>query len=180
MIYKILLKNVDKNILLDEKVKKHIEADVYLSSLEFLTNLREHSSGYAFFQKAWKQLDGSYKTETIYLHKYIAEHFLPKVGEENNKKQIVRAINGNKLDCRLRNLEWCNKGKAIRKGKTYSELKYRGVRKDGSRYRATIYINRKPIHIGMYETAEEAALAYNNKSKELLGNEGKLNSITKI
>lgn len=176
MIYKISLKNADKTVSLDGHVKKHIEADAYLSSLSFLENLREHSSGYAFFQKAWKQSDGSYQMETIYLHKYIAEHFLPKIGEEAGKAEIVRAINGNKLDCRLRNLEWCSKSKAIRKGKTYSQ-KFKGVRKDGSKYRATIYIDRKPVHIGMYDTEQEAALAYNAKSKELLGNEGKLNSI---
>ncbi len=177
MIYKIALKNADKHVLIDDHVKKYIEEDSYLSSVGLLENLREHSTGYAFFQKTWKQLDGSYKTETIYLHKYIAQHFLTKDTEEAGKAQVARAINGNKLDCRLRNLEWCSKAKAIRKGKIYG-LQYKGVRKDGKKYRATIYIDRKHIHIGMYETAEEAALAYNAKCKELLGNEGRLNSIS--
>lgn len=177
MLYKIPLKNADKSVVLDEAIKKHLETDMYLSSLHFLQNLREHSSGYAIFQKPWKQLDGSYKVETIYLHKYIAQHFLPQPDNEAGKPLVVRAINGNKLDCRLRNLEWCTQSKSLRKGKSYGKIGYRGVRKDGEHYRVTIYVNRKPVHVGMFATAEEGALAYNAKSKELFGNEGKLNSV---
>jgi hypothetical protein len=177
MLYKIPLKNADKSIILDENIKKQLEADMYLTSLDFLQNLREHSSGYAVFQKMWKQLDGSYKLETIYLHRYIAEHFLPTPAGEQDQKWHARVVNGNKLDCRLRNLEWCTKGKVVRKGKTYSKTGYRGVRKEGNMFRVTIYVNRKAIHVGMFATAEEAALAYNAKSKEFFGNEGKLNSV---
>ena len=40
-----------------------------------------------------------------------------------------------------------------------------------------ISANRKSIHLGMYDTAEEAADAYNRKSKELFGEDGKVNKI---
>ncbi len=179
MLYKINLKNADKSITIEETIKNHLENDVYLSNINFLQNLREHSSGYAVFQKAWKQLDGTYKMETIYLHKYITEHFIARPVEVAGKEWIARVINGDKLDYRLRNLEWCSPAKSARKGKTYSQTGYRGVRKDGASYRATIYLNRKSIHLGMFATAEEAALAYNAKSKEFFGNEGKLNSVKK-
>jgi AP2 domain len=175
MLYQINLKNSDKKVILDDKVMDYFEKNEYLKSLNFLKNLRLHSSGYAVFQKAWPQKDGTYKVETIYLHKRIAEKFLDK--PEDGENLIARVINGNKLDCRLKNLEWATLSKASRKGKTYGESGYRGVRKDGTRYRATIYVNRKAIHIGMFDSAEEAALAYNEKSKEHFGDEGKLNSV---
>lgn len=176
MLYKINLKNTNDAVIIDDYVHQHFENDLYLKSLKFEKNLRLHSSGYAVFQKAWKQKDNSYKTETIYLHKRIAEKFIQV--PESEEKLIVRVINGNKLDCRVKNLEWATMAKASRKGRNYGETGYRGVRKDGKRYRATIYVNRKAIHIGMYETPEEAALAYNEKSKEYFGNEGKINSIS--
>ncbi|NJL14346.1 MAG: Pathogenesis-related transcriptional factor and ERF protein [Microscillaceae bacterium] len=176
MLFKINLKNANKAVIIDDFVKEHFDNDLYLKSLEFEKNLRLHSSGYAVFQKAWKQKDGTYKTETIYLHKRIAEKFIPR--PESGDRLIVRVINGNKLDCRVKNLEWATMSKASRKGRNYGETGFRGVRKDGNRYRATIYVNRKAIHIGMFLTAEEAALAYNEKSKEYFGDEGKINSVS--
>jgi len=35
------------------------------------------------------------------------------------------------------------------------------------------------MHIGMFATAEEAAMAYNKISRELYGDEGKINIIRK-
>ena len=40
-----------------------------------------------------------------FLHRFIAEYFLPKV----KGKEFVNHKNGNKLDNRLSNLEWCTK-----------------------------------------------------------------------
>lgn len=161
---------------MDDFVYTYLSTNPYLKSLGFEKNLRLHSSGYAVFQKAWRQKTGGYKTETIYLHKRIAEQFIDK--PDSDQKLIVRVINGNKLDCRVKNLEWATMSKASRKGRNYGSTGYRGVRKDGNRYRATIYVNRKAIHIGMFATAEEAALAYNEKSKQIFGDEGKINSVS--
>lgn len=178
MLYKLNLKNSDKTIIIDAEVHEYFDKNEYLKNLNFEKNLRLHSSGYAVFQKAWQQTNGEYKVETIYLHKRICEKFIPKPEFEEGRI-IARVINGNKLDCRLKNLEWATMSKASRKGKTYGESGYRGVRKDGNRFRATIYKDRKAFHIGMFETAEEAALAYNEKSKEFFGDQGKINSVTK-
>jgi hypothetical protein len=66
---------------------------------------------------------------------------------------------------------------ASRKRKTSSKAGYTGVYQENNRFRAVISINRKSVHIGMFDTAEEAALAYNKKSKELYGEGGKINII---
>jgi len=51
------------------------------------------------------------------------------------------------------------------------------VYKESTRFRAVISHKGKSIHIGMFDTAEEAADAYNKKSKEFYGDEGKINTI---
>lgn len=175
MLYKVKLKNSDDNVLLDDQVYDFLTTDPYLAKVDFINNLRKHSSGCAVFQKTWKKADGSYKTETIYLHKLVAERFL---GQAKSKgKNLVGARNGNKLDCRLENLLYRSRSVASRKRKTSSKVGYTGVYKENNRFRAVISVNRKSIHIGMFSTAEEAALAYNKKSKELYGDDGKLNVI---
>ncbi len=175
MLYKVKLKNSDDNVLLDDQVYEYLTTDPYLKRVKFIDNLRKHSSGCAVFQKTWKKADGSYKTETIYLHKLVAEKFL--ADNRSGKRNLVGAKNGNKLDCRLDNLVYRSRSVASRKRKTSSKVGYTGVYKENNRYRAVISVDRKSIHIGMFATAEEAALAYNKKSRELYGEDGKINII---
>ena len=175
MLYKVKLKNSDDDVLLDDQVFEYLTSDPYLVRVDFINNLRKHSSGCAVFQKTWKKADGGYKTETIYLHKLVAEKFLE--GTKSAGKNLVGAKNGNKLDCRRENLVYRSRSVASRKRKTSSKVGYTGVYKENNRYRAVISVDRKSVHIGMFSTAEEAALAYNKKSRELYGDDGKINVI---
>jgi len=175
VLYKVKLKNAEENVLLDDHVFEALSNDPYLAKVDFINNLRRHSSGCAVFQKTWKKAEGGYKTETIYLHRLVAERFL--ADDKSNKNNLVGAKNGNKLDCRLENLIWRSRSVASRQRKTSSKVGYTGVYKENNRYRAVISVNRKSVHIGMFDTPEEAALAYNKKSRELYGEDGKLNVI---
>lgn len=175
MIYKVKLKNADDAVLLDDHVYEWLSTDPYLSRVDLLHNLRKHSSGCAVFQKTWKKADGSFKTETIYLHKLIAEKFLNM--QKTGNKRLVGAKNGDKLDCRLENIIYRSRSVASRQRKTSSKTGYTGVYREHNRYRAVISIRGKSIHIGMFDTAEEAAAAYNKVSKETYGEEGKINRI---
>lgn len=175
MLYKVKLKNANESVLLDDQVYDYLTTDPYLVKVGFINNLRKHSSGCAVFQKTWKKADGGYKTETIYLHKLVAEKFL--INTKSRNKNLVGARNGNKLDCRLENLVYRSRSVASRKRKTSSRVGYTGVYKENNRYRAVISVERKSVHIGMFDTAEEAALAYNKKSRELYGDDGKVNII---
>ncbi|MEM9258384.1 MAG: Pathogenesis-related transcriptional factor and ERF protein, partial [Bacteroidota bacterium] len=106
MSRQLTLKNSDRMVLIDEQVYAELGQDFHLREIKFLDNLRLHSSGCVVFQKTYKRTDGTkgYRTETIYLHKLIAERYLAddRVGENN----LVGSRNGNKLDCRLANLEY--------------------------------------------------------------------------
>ncbi|MEM7574947.1 MAG: Pathogenesis-related transcriptional factor and ERF protein [Bacteroidota bacterium] len=176
MTYRIQLKNSEDYILLDRKVYETLNKDQELAALGFLNNLRKHSSGCAVFQKTIKRAEGEgYDTLTIYLHKLVAEHFLGE--QKTSESNLVGCKNGNKLDCRLENIEYRSRSVASRKRKSSSKLGYTGVYKENNRYRAVISVNRKSVHIGMFSTPEEAALAYNEKSRELYGEHGKINVI---
>jgi hypothetical protein len=175
VLYKVKLKNADESVLLDDKVYEFLTTDSYLVKVDFINNLRRHSSGCAVFQKTWKKADGGFKTETIYLHKLVAEKFL--ITTKASDKNLVGAKNGNKLDCRLENLIYRSRSVASRKRKTSSKAGYTGVYKENSRFRAVISVNRKSVHIGMFATAEEAALAYNKMSRKLYGDDGKINTV---
>ena len=177
MLHRIKLKNASEEAVLNAHVYQELLKDEYLAELDVLNNLRLHSSGCVVFQKTFKSKDAKkgYRTETIYLHKLIAERYLAhkRVGE----KKLVGCLNGNKLDCRLENLEYRSRSVASRKRRSSSKIGYTGVYKENNRYRAVISVNRRSMHIGMYSTAEEAALAYNKKSIELYGKLGKINKI---
>jgi hypothetical protein len=175
VLVKIKLKNSDDNVILDDKVYDFLTSDPYLDQVKFVDNLRKHSSGCVVFQKTWKKQDGGYNTETIYLHKLIAEKFLAE--QRTSAKNLVGAKNGDKLDCRLENILWRSRSVASRQRKTSSRAGYTGVYQENNRYRAVISINRKSVHLGMFDTPEEAAEAYNKKSKELFGDEGKVNKL---
>lgn len=175
MLYKIKLKNADKEVILDEQGYNEVMQNKYLQSINFHKNLREHSNGYAVFQRSITTKKGVI-FETIYLHKHLAEKFIKK--PKSDRKLFVRFINSDVLDCSLDNLEWVTMGELRRQMKNFkSKTGFRGVTKEKNRYRAVIYHERKPINLGFYDTAIEAAKAYNNKSKELFGATASLNVI---
>lgn len=178
MTKKVKLKNAEDAVVLDDHVYDYLTTDRTLKKVDFVNNLRRHSSGCAVFQKVRPNKKGDgYLTETIYLHRFVAEKFLGK--QRSTKNNLVGAKNGNKLDCRLENIEWRSRSIASRRRKTTSKTGYTGVYKENNKYRAVISIDQKTVHIGMYVTPEEAAMAYNKKSRELFGDMGKINIITK-
>jgi len=175
MLYKLSLRNSQNNALIDDKVYHFIIENPYYIRIGFLEKLREHSNGYAFFQKNWRQANGKYKSETIYLQKLVAENFIKKPGKN---KMWIRFKNGNPLDCRIQNLEWSTLSNVVRNtSKTENKFGYRGVVKYSNKFKAIIYYKRKAINLGIYNTPEDAARAYNKKSEELFGITKSLNKI---
>lgn len=174
MSAKIKLKNrEDKYAILDQKVLDDIQNTEYLSSIKFLENLRAHSNGYAVFQRCITTKKGPVY-ETIYLHKYVAEKFIPK--PKSDRKLFVRFIDGDVLNSKLDNLEWVSMNTLRRQMVNFkSKTGFRGVTFENKKYRAVIYHERKGYNLGFFETAEEAAKAYNKKSIELFGKTGSLN-----
>jgi hypothetical protein len=177
MSVKVKLKNRDdKFVTLDQKTYDDILNTEYLTSIKFLENLRAHSNGYGVFQRCITTKKGPVY-ETIYLHKYIAEKFIPR--PESDRKLFVRFIDGDVLNVKLENLEWVTMNTLRRQMTNFkSRTGFRGVTKEKSKFRAVIYHERKAYNLGFFDTAEEAAKAYNKKSIELFGKTGSLNKFS--
>ena len=171
----IQLKNADRMIKLDDHVHLWLSSHEDYAKHRFLENLRLHSSGCAVFQKTSKIDKGEYKTTTLYLHKVVAEQFLSH--QKTECKTLVGTVNGDKLDCRLENLVYRSRSEASRMRKTSSQSGFTGVYKENKRYRAVISVGGKSIHLGMFDTAEQAAGAYNQKSWDIYKEHGKFNTV---
>lgn len=169
----VALKNSKAPVILDEKVFNWLSTDAHLKSMDFIQNLRMHSSGCAVFQKTRRIEKGQYETETIYLHKLIAEKFL--AAGKTDELRLAGMISENKLDCRLENLTWRSRAEVSRLRKSTGKSGFIGVYRESKRFRSVISFHGKAIHIGMFDSAEEAAKAYNKVSSEFFGKEAKLN-----
>lgn len=102
----------------------------------------------------------SRKLKRISLHKYLL----------NTDKQIDH-INRDKTDNRISNLRICTtqENNFNRMGWTYSKSGLKGVTYDKrkNKFKARIGFNNKRLHLGYFDTAEEASRVYNQKAKEL-------------
>lgn len=101
------------------------------------------------------------------------------------KGEFVDHIDGNGLNNIKKNIRRCNRSQngANQKGRGVSN--YRGVsfrnrirnNKQYSHWIASIQINGKLKHIGEFKSEKEAALAYNEKAKEVHGEFAFINAI---
>ena len=79
--------------------------------------------------------------------------------------------NGNGLDNRKENLRICDASSNAKNRKLNSDNStgYKGVTFEFGKYRAIIHNNKKKIHLGMFSTPVEAALAYDEAANKLHG-----------
>lgn len=103
------------------------------------------------------------------MHRFILERMLkskiPSGFQVDHK-------NGDKLDNRRSNLRICTQAQNIanRKGNT-NKWGYKGVLRHRNKrlFSARIQVDGKRIHIGLYQTIKEAAIAYNKAAKKYHG-----------
>ena len=111
------------------------------------------------------------KQTTYLLHRVVMG---AKLGE------LVDHKNQNPLDNRRENLRLCTRRQNAANSKLASNNTsgFRGVNFMKNRgWRAHITINGKAIHLGMFETKEEAALKYNESAIEYFGEFAALNKV---
>lgn len=114
------------------------------------------------------------KRKHLYMHRLVAEAFIPKV----KGKDFVNHIDYDRGNNRVDNLEWCTQTENMRhsahrmqhprpavKAGEYG----RGIRKrlKTGRFEVTVCYRGKGIYCGTYGTAEEAREARNAKYEEL-------------
>lgn len=127
------------------------------------------SSGYAMRRKYLGGGRGNEKAEYILMHRLIAG--TPKDMDTDH-------INRDRLDNRKSNLRICTTAENLRNSKGYSKkTKYKGLDLVGARWRARVTIAGKTLSLGIYDSEEEAASAYNNAITNYHGSFAKLNEI---
>ena len=144
---------------LGEHHSTRVDPDVYLR----LRHRRwyRNSQGYAVC------FDGS---PIVYLHREIT-------GAAPG--QFVDHLNGDKLDNRRANLELVTRTQNNRRRHVATNpTGYKGVYQRGeTRFAARIHCQGRQYYLGMYPTAETAALAYNHAAGQLFGDDAVLNPV---
>lgn len=145
------------------------EIDRDLASIAWKPNIRKQIFCYAC---RWVH------RTTIYLHRVILSRILDR---PLAKGEVVDHINGNGLDNRRSNLRLATRAQNARNRgvNTKSKLGLKGVSysKDTLKWRAYIMVNKKQIHLGLHNTPEEAAYAYNEAALKYHGDFASLNVI---
>lgn len=127
---------------------------------------RISKEGYVCFRRGMK--------ETVFLHRLVAQ---------TPEGYVTDHINGCRVDNLRANLRiTTDKHNRENSGKRHDNTSgYKGVwfRKNTGRWQAETKLNGKKFSLGCYDTAEQAAAAYNKKALELFGEYAKINEIEK-
>lgn len=117
-------------------------------------------------------VNGKVGGKSMKLHNYLMK---PPAG------MIVDHVNGDTLDNRRDNLRICTREQNARNRATNKTNKcgYKGVDwcEHIKKWRSRISVNKKTIHIGVYEEIEDAVMAYNEAAVRLHGEYARLNVI---
>ncbi len=123
-----------------------------------------HFAGYAHYQSNGRR--GSH--HNVFMHRMLTDA---------QKGDQIDHINQDKLDNRKCNLRICTAAENRRNHKVYSTNKsgFTGVSELGGKWRAAIVKDYKQTHIGLFDTREDAAHAYDKVALELFGSFASLN-----
>ena len=119
----------------------------------------ETSDGRGFYAVAWERVDGNpRKHRRVKLHRFVLG------GSEE-----IDHINRNTLDNRRVNLRFATRSQNSANRAANRGRKFKGVHPQGKKFRALVMKDGISHNLGLFETAEEAARAYDYGARLLHG-----------
>jgi len=99
------------------------------------------------------------KQQTVLLHRLIMSRM---IGRQLGTQEFVDHINRNGLDNRRENLRLATSSENSHNSRKHVDNTsgFKGVTRDNNKWKAQICVNRKVIHLGNFNTPEEAHAAY--------------------
>jgi hypothetical protein len=123
-----------------------------------------HLSSQGYAEGCTRKAEGQNR---LYMARFI-------LGVTDATKQVDH-INGNPLDNRRSNLRICTAKENMRNRTSKNTNGFKGVHRQLKKFRAIIHKDYKQIYLGTFDTAEEAARAYDKAAREMFGEFAKLN-----
>lgn len=123
----------------------------------------------------WRKLTTSsghrYAHRLIYEGERRATVLMHRVIMAPPEGMVVDHINGDGLDNRRANLRVCTQKENMRNQRMHriNQVGHKGVYLEDGRFRAQIKHEGRNIHLGLFDTANEAAAAYQGAAKALWG-----------
>lgn len=161
-----------KRITLGQGLFATVDAEDFASLSVFKWRATKNSSNDALYATRYEYRKGTGKGTTIRMHRQILD---AKSG------QVVDHINQNTLDNRRTNLRICSTSENMRnRNKPRGNKRtsnYKGVcfHRRSRKFLAQIVVNKTNKYLGIYVTAEAAAVAYDKAALELHGDFAALN-----
>ena len=141
-----------------------IDAQFYSLCKRFYWSVKTSESGNKY--ACARDAKNGYKS--IFLHRLILQP---------EERMCVDHINRDGLDCRVSNMRVCTKAENCRNRVGTNSIK--GVSAHRGKWQAKITKNYVQIYLGLYDTAQEAAEAYNKAAIANFGEFARLNTIDK-
>lgn len=167
----------DKNTYIDHLDEDYTECVTYtknsyesyhtlidISNKELISKYKVYTRRHNNKQYAIINING----KKVFLHRFL----MGLENEEFSINKVVDHINGNSLDNRVSNLRICNYKQNSQNCRTKSKVVGVGWLKYNKKWTARIMINYKGVHLGNFNTYEEAVLARLQKEKEICGEYG--------
>ncbi len=113
----------------------------------------------------------------VFGKRWLALHRAIYVWHHGHLPEQVDHINRDKLDNRIENLRPASRAQNSQNRDKYknSLSKYKGVCPWKSRFSAYIRVNKKQIHLGLFDSAKDAARVYDGAALKYFGEYARLN-----
>lgn len=152
------------------------DEDADLTALKWFAHFHPGYAGGGAFRVARHTLRGLGRRRTILMHRVILSRML---GRELARGEQADHINCDPLDNRRGNLRLATHAENSRNRRLRADNAsgYKGAywHKQRQRWQAQVRVDRKLKHLGYFDTAEEAARAYDAAARELHGEFARLN-----